>query len=189
MNTEQNIFGFYLGLSVRQRIQHLMKNYHYREYYVDSYRKYIEGMIADIRAYEMGRKADIGVRIMNGGSNSDITARKAEESIRINNAFSTGHIGESLIKDREERQMVSLAVNEWMTIKDDYAALNRALLMLRPEDHELMMDFLNKKKSYYDIARENMIEHASARKRLQRIRRQVIKLTERDFARHNCPRP
>ena len=55
MNTEHKLFGFYLGLSAKQKILHLMKNYHYREYYVESYRQYIEGMIEDIRAYENNR--------------------------------------------------------------------------------------------------------------------------------------
>ena len=189
MNTEQKLFGFYLGLSVRQRIQHLMKNYHYRERYVESYRNYIEGMIADIRAYESKPKEDIGVRIVSSGTTSDITFRQAEEAIKINNAFTTGHIGESLIKDKEERQMATLAVTEWRAIRDDYASLNRALWMLNPEDHDLIMDYLNRKKSYYDIAEDLTIEYASARKKLQRIRGKVVRLTERDFVRHGCPRP
>ena len=36
MNTEQKLFGSYLGLSVKQRIYHLMKNYHYRDRYTVS---------------------------------------------------------------------------------------------------------------------------------------------------------
>ena len=80
--------------------------------------------------------------------------------------------------------MATLAVMEWRAIRDDYAALNRALLMLKPEDHELIMDFLNRKKSYYDIAEEGMLTYSSAKKKLQRIRKKVVKLTERDFERH-----
>ena len=185
MNTEQELFGSYLGLSVKQRIYHLMKNYHYRDRYVECYRQYIEGMIADIRAYECRPKDDIGVRIMSGDNNSDATARLAEDAVKISNVFITGHIGESLIKDKEERRVATLAVMEWMTIRDDYAALNRALMMLRPEDNELIMDFLNKKKSYYDIADEGMLTYNAAKKKLQRIRRKVVKLTEHDFERHN----
>lgn len=184
MNTEQKLFGSYLGLSVKQRIYHLMKNYHYRERYVECYRQYIEGMIADIRAYECRPKDDIGVRIMSGDNNSDATARLAEDAVKISNVFITGHIGESLIKDKEERRVATLAVMEWRAIRDDYAALNRALLMLKPGDHELIMDFLNRKKSYYDIAEEGMLAYSSAKKKLQRIRKKVVKLTERDFERH-----
>ena len=95
MNTEHKLFGFYLGLSVKQKILHLMKNYHYREYYVESYRQYIEGMIEDIIAYESNRKEDIGVRIMSGNGISDITLREAEKSIKISNIFITGHVGET----------------------------------------------------------------------------------------------
>ena len=185
MNTEHKLFGFYLGLSVKQKILHLMKNYHYREYYVESYRQYIEGMIEDIIAYESNRKEDIGVRIMSGNNISDTTLRQAEKAIRIGNIFKTGHVGESLIKDKEDRRVATLAVMEWMTIRDDYAALNRALMMLRPEDNELIMDFLNKKKSYYDIADEGMLTYSAAKKKLQRIRRKVVRLTEHDFERHN----
>ena len=184
MNTEHKLFGFYLGLSVKQKIQHLMKNYHYREYYVESYRQYIEGMIEDIIAYESNRKEDIGVRIMSGNGISDITLREAEKSIKISNIFITGHVGETLIKDKEDRRMATLAVNEWMAIRDDYASLNRALRMLKPEENELMMDFLNRKKNYYDIADDCMITYQSAKKKVQRIRRQVVKLTELDFIRH-----
>ena len=102
MNTEQKLFGSYLGLSVKQRIYHLMKNYHYRDRYVECYRQYVEGMIADIRAYECRQKDDIGVRIMSGGNNSNATARLAEDAVKISNVFITGHIGESLIKDKED---------------------------------------------------------------------------------------
>ena len=185
MSTEHKLFGFYLGLSARQKIHHLMKNYLYREHYIESYRKYVEGMIKDISTYERSRKDDVGVRIMPGNNISDITARKAEEAVRISNIFITGHIGESLIKDKEDRQMAMLAVNEWMAIRDDYASLSRALLMLKPKDHELMMDFLNRKKNYYEIAEENMITLQSAKKKVQRIRGKIMRLTEHDFARHS----
>ncbi len=184
MNTEHKLFGFYLGLSVKQKILHLMKNYHYREYYVESYRQYIEGMIEDIIAYESNRKEDIGVRIMSGNGISDITLREAEKSIKISNIFITGHVGESLIKDKEDRRMATLAVNEWKAIRDDYASLSRALRMLKPEERKLMMEFLNREKNYYDIAEDCMITYQSAKKKVQRIRRQVVKLTELDFIRH-----
>ena len=121
---------------------------------------------------------------MSGDNNSDATARLAEDAVKISNVFITGHIGESLIKDKEDRRVATLAVMEWMTIRDDYAALNRALMMLRPEDNELIMDFLNKKKNYYDIAEEGMLTYNAAKKKLQRIRRKVVKLTESDFERH-----
>ena len=185
MSTEQKLVGFYLGLPVKKRIRHLMRNYHYRDYYEDGYRRYIEGLIADIRTYERNNKADTGVRIMSGGSVSDITSSMAEEAVRISRAFSTGQINESLIKDKEDRRMITQAVNEWMTIRDDYGSLNRVICLLRPEDHDLIMDYLNKKKDYYDIASEYSIEPESARKRLQRIRGRVIKMVTPDFARHN----
>ncbi len=188
MSTKQKLFGFYLGLPARQRIHHLMRNYHCRDYYEEGYRKYIEGVIADIRSYERNRKADIGVRIMSGGSISDITASKAEEAVRISKAFTSGQINESLIKDIEDRRMISLAVNEWMTIREDYGSLNRVLWLLQPEDHDLIMDYLNKKKDYYDIADEYSIEFESAKKKLQRIRGRVVKMALPDFTRHGSGR-
>ena len=125
---------------------------------------------------------------MSGGSISDITASKAEEAVRISKAFTSGQINESLIKDIEDRRMISLAVNEWMTIREDYGSLNRVLWLLQPEDHDLIMDYLNKKKDYYDIADEYSIEFESAKKKLQRIRGRVVKMALPDFTRHVCPR-
>lgn len=184
MSTEHKLFGSYLGLTAKQRIYHLLNNFHCRNYYEDGYRKYIEGSIADIRAYERNRKSELGVRVMSGNSISDITAERAYEALAISKAVSSGRISESLIKDKEDRRMILLAIEEWVTIRDDFNSLERALGMLAPKDHDLIMDYLSGKKSYRDIAGDFMIDYESARKRLQRIRGRIVKLAMSDFERH-----
>ncbi len=184
MSTEHKLFGSYLGLTARQRIYHLLNNFHCRNYYEEGYRKYIEGTIADIRAYERNRKSELGVRVMSGNSISDITAEGAYEALAISKAVSSGRISESLIKDKEDRRMILLAIDEWVTIRDDCKSLERAINMLNPKDHELIMDYLSGKKSYRDIASDFMIDYESARKRLQRIRGRVVRLALSDFERH-----
>lgn len=84
-------------------------------------------MIADIRAYERNRNEELGVRIMSGASMSDITSAAAEEKIRIEKSFFENLITESLIKDKEDREMILMAIDEWLVIKDDYESLERVL--------------------------------------------------------------
>lgn len=42
--------------------------------------------------------------------------------------------------------------------------------MLKPEDHELILDFLTKKKSYYDIADGGMLTYNAAKQRILQAR-------------------
>lgn len=184
MSTERRLFGFYLDMTVKQRIHHLMGHYQHRDYYEQAYRRYIEGLIVDIRSYERSRGSDAGVRIMSGGSFSDITSRNADEALLASRAFDSGTVSETVVKDKEDRLMINAAMSEWLLIRDDYDSLNRALWMLEPSEHDLIMDFLSRKKSYKDIADDFMIEYDSARKKLQRIRSRVVKLAAPDFERH-----
>lgn len=77
MISKQKLFGYYMELSVKERVLYMLTNYKHRAYYEESQRQYIEGMIADIRAYERKRNDDLGIRIMSGGSMSDITSAAA----------------------------------------------------------------------------------------------------------------
>lgn len=184
MSSRQNEIGFYKAMSVKQRAIYLLDNYKHRRYFDTRRRKEIEEMIADIRAYERNRNDELGVRILSGMGMSDITSAAAEESIKIKNAFEAGTITESLIHDADDREMVKIAIDEWLVIKDDYVSLERAMYKLKPEDHELLLDYLEKKKDYNDIATEFMIEKASARKKIQRLRCEVRYIVSPDIKRH-----
>lgn len=184
MSSKQNTIGFYKEMTVKQRVIYLLDNYNHRKYFEESRRKSIEGMIADIRAYERNRNAELGVRIMSGMGMSDITSAAAEESIKIKKAFEAGFISESIIRDEDDREMIMTAIDEWLVMKDDYESLERALWKLKPEDHDLLMAYLAREKDYNDIAAEYMIEKASARKKIQRLRCEVRCIVAPDIKRH-----
>lgn len=184
MSTKQNTIGFYKDLTVKKRIIYLLDHYKHREYYEESQRRYIEGMIADIRAYERNRNEELGVRIMSGGSMSDITSAAAEESIKIEKAFIAGAITETLIKDKDDRELILEAIDEWLVMKDDYASLDRVMWKLPPNEHDLIMAYLSKEKDYHDIAKEYMIEFASAKKKVHRIRENIGRMVSPDIERH-----
>ena len=128
------ICGFYRSLNVKQRVAYMLDNYQIRDYYERGYRMHIESMIADIRAYEINRNEELGVRIMSGASMSDITSAAAEEKIRIEKSFSENLITESLIKDKEDCEMILMAIDEWLVIKDDYESLERVLWRLTSKE-------------------------------------------------------
>ena len=71
---------------------------------------------------------------MSGASMSDITSAAAEEKIRIEKSFSENLITESLIKDKEDCEMILMAIDEWLVIKDDYESLERVLWRLAPKE-------------------------------------------------------
>ena len=184
MISKQKLFGYYMELSVKERVLYMLTNYKHRAYYEESQRQYIEGMIADIRAYERKRNDDLGIRIMSGGSMSDITSAAAEERERIEKAFKAGKITKALISDKQDRDMMLSAIGEWLIMKDDYESLNRALWKLTPTEHELLMAYISREKDYYDIADECKIEFESAKKKIQRIRGKVIKIASPEFEMH-----
>lgn len=184
MSTKQNTIGFYKAMTIKQRVIYLLDNYSHRKYFEESRRKSIEGMIADIRAYERNRNDELGIRIMSGMGMSDITSAAAEESIRIKKAFEAGFITESIIRDEEDRELIKTAIDEWLVMKDDYESLDRALWKLKPDDHKLLMAYLAKEIDYNDIAAEFMIEKASARKKIQRLRCEVRYIVSPEIQRH-----
>lgn len=181
---KSTLCGFYRKLSVKQRVAYMLDNYQNRDYYERGYRMHIEGMIADIRAYERNRNEELGVRIMSGASMSDITSAAAEEKIRIEKSFSENLITESLIKDKEDREMILMAIDEWLVIKDDYESLERVLWRLTPKEHDLFMRYSANEISYGDIAKEYMIEDASAKQKIHRIRSKILKMVEPEVVRH-----
>ena len=121
---------------------------------------------------------------MSGASMSDITSAAAEEKIRIEKSFSENLITESLIKDKEDREMILMAIDEWLVIKDDYESLERVLWRLTPKEHDLFMRYSANEISYGDIAKEYMIEDASAKQKIHRIRLKILKMVEPEVVRH-----
>ena len=115
---------------------------------------------------------------------SDITSAAAEEKIRIEKSFAENLITESLIKDREDREMILMAIDEWLVIKDDYESLERVLWRLTPKEHDLFMRYSANEISYGDIAKEYMIEDASAKQKIHRIRSKILKMVEPEVVRH-----
>ena len=142
-------------------------------------------MIASsLEGVERNRNEELGVRIMSGASMSDITSAAAEEKIRIEKSFSENLITESLIKDKEDREMILMAIDEWLVIKDDYESLERVLWRLTPKEHDLFMRYSANEISYGDIAKEYMIEDASAKQKIHRIRLKILKMVEPEVVRH-----
>lgn len=168
---EREIVGMYLGMTAKKRMDFIYKNYRNFNYISDAYMDSVTEMIACIRECERRHEEDdLGVRVQTSQSLSSITEQRAFEHILIKEALDNNLITDSLIEDAEERERVSVAIFEWNLMKSEYEIFNKQMKALKPENYEIVKEYISRRKSIGDLADEYNIEPESMKVRLHRIK-------------------
>ena len=172
---EGDIFiGEYLGREPKGRILFLLD--HYREFpeFLNLYRENAIRLMTAMREYERKSKASIGMSVSNSGKKSSPTEAMAMEKIEVEDCFDQRKITGEVIRDPGELKLISTAVHEWVLMNKDYELLGGFMDMMKPEDRDLFISYISRKKRIADIAEEYCLAWESANKKMYRIRKALI---------------
>ena len=189
---EREIVGMYLGMTAKKRMDFIYKNYRNFNYISDAYMDSVTEMIASMREYERRHsREDLGVRIQTSQSMSSITEERAYEHLLIKEALDKNLVTESLVGDKFEREMVSVAIFEWNLMQSEFEIFRKQMKALKPENYRIVSLYITRRKSIDDLADEFNIEPESMKLRLHRIKGKIIDgavpfLKEYEFNRQFC---
>lgn len=175
MATGAEVIKKYAKASEQTRINIICKNY-------SRFSRIIEGridglvfLITEERAYLRRQEiGDLGVRIQVSGTGDVVGNTVAnDEMIRI--AIETCSFPDEMLDGSDYEDEIVEDAYAMKKMRKDYKLFNSMLGVLEPQEREIFLAFLNKKKSLTDIAEENGIQYDSADRRISRIKHKVIK--------------
>lgn len=176
METKQMFIGEYINKNPRQRIAQLLDNYGDFRRYREHYKRNVVELMEAIREYNIRpSEEDLGVRVQTTGGTSNITASKAIERMALEECFENRKISKEMFEDPEELRLISTAVYEWDLMTREFKVLNTFVKQIKPKDRSIYLFYLKGEKGFEDIAKDLDIEYESARKRVYRIRKALIK--------------
>ena len=119
--------------------------------------------------HEMG---DLGIRVQTSGTGNP-TMNKAIFETELDNAAGKRDLF-SVVKGTDDPEQ---HIREKMVIadmKDDYSIMKNAIHRLQEVDAEVLLHYIRMEKTIQEIADELQMNYDSAKKKLQRLRKEVI---------------
>ncbi|MCR5777572.1 MAG: hypothetical protein K6G84_09200 [Lachnospiraceae bacterium] len=171
----RSIVEQYSIATMEKRIEIILDNYSNFTRMLDGYVESLSIVIRNEREYNRSvhfRSNDIRVQTSNI---SDITSRIAIENVSIQEAINTGD-ADSALKGTDMFASHRWEIETICMMRDDYIIVNGALKLLRDNEYNLYISYLNRKKSCIDFVEETGITYEGIRSRLYRCRNNVKKM-------------
>ena len=156
------------------RIQYILRHYTSMQRIVGDYENKMKIAIQEEAAFNIRKsRGEPGERVQTGFW-SDPTMEQAMRGLEMDQTFQRGDI-QTLLRHVDQPNQ---HIQDWNIVKDmkfDCAQIREALHILKPEEEDLFIDYLNGKRTVDSIADEYRIQYQLAKNKIARIRIKVIR--------------
>lgn len=175
MNTKAKITINYGKCSPLERANLIYINYASFEGIIRCFK---EDLINDIQAEQQyirrSSQGDLGVRVQGSGITSDPTLCQATNFVMIEKLILDENLTEDELEELLDCENLIYRYQTLYLMKKDYRRFNLQLGKLEPTDKKIMIPYLNGEKDYDQLSNEYGITIDSMRKRVYRIRKDMI---------------
>lgn len=182
MQTKAKVTIDYGRCSPKERANLIYMNYPTFEVIIECFK---EDLINDIQSEQQyirrSSQGELGVRVQGSGIHSDPTLSQAHSFIILDKLISDETLSEDELGDLLDCENLMYRYRTLYLMKKDYHRFNLQLKKLEPSDREIMIPFLNREKDYIQLSDEQGITIESMRKRVYRIRKDMISELSRNL--------
>lgn len=134
-----------------------------------------EQIISDQQFVRREAMGDLGIRVQTS-SRGDVTGNTSCNCTMVRQAIETCDFAEVNLKDVDDREKILEDSFTLREMRRDLLDFNRSISnVLEPDEIKLFKSFLKKEKGLQDIAEEFGIQYDSADRRINRMKKRVIK--------------
>ena len=175
MSTGANIYQMYGKCSSKERIDLIYTNYSQFEGIIKGCEaKLIYEIEAEQEYNRQSRKGDLGVRIQNIGHYSDRTSSQAIANVMLEEELGQEELSDDTLKGLEDTEEFIHKHRVLRMMQREYRCFDGQLHMLPIESQRIILPYLKHEKDYVQIADELGITVESVRKRVYRIRKELV---------------
>ena len=165
----------YASFDATKRIWFLCENYTVMEPMIRNFRERLIDEVAD-QKYDSHHAKDegLGVRIQVAFCRqNDPTYNQAVNRNEIAKAIDDGYLDECFFEGTSNREELIRKVSSYHFAKREYGQLSKALKEMNPKDRAVILPFMRKEKSIYDLAEDMQITYKAVQKKLKRIKNKL----------------
>ncbi len=171
---EQSAVGSYYRMAPKDRLNHIVVNFHGFPAMVNNYEMEVEDHIRTGRSKARQESlGDLGVRIQTGTRSASPTEGQALDDMRIEEIIKTGEMP-GAYRNIADYDDIVRGLKEIRLMRREYKKVRNGLNQLPPADKDLLLKYVSRQERTAEMSVKLMVSQEAVKNRMYRIKQKLI---------------